>query len=419
MTEIAGLNGKRSGRGQWTLLALLVFSICINYIDRGNLSIAAAAPGFRSDLLIDSESLGLLFSMFFVTYASFQIVAGWLIDRYNVVPVFTIGYVLWSVATILTGFAGGFAGLLAWRLVLGVGEAVAYPAYSKFLAAGFPEERRGLANSLIDAGSRMGPAIGIVVGGQIAAHYGWRMVFIVIGGIGLIWLLPWLWHMRGNLGVARGTAQGTAGGVSLRQILSLRQAWGTFLGLFCLNYSWYFVLSWLPTYLRDERHYSMQMISIYGSLPFWAVAGTSVVFGALSDRLIRGGHTPTRVRLACLGGGLSLSALMIPAYMIQDQVASMALMVIACLSLGVASSNLWAVTQTLAGPAAAAQWTGLQNAMGNIAGILSPYVAGLIVSRTGSFFLVFVVASAVAVTGALSYWFIVRRVEPVQWPQSA
>jgi MFS family permease len=401
--------------GQRALLALLVVSICINYIDRGNLSIAAAAPGFRSDLALSSEALGVLFSMFFVTYASFQIVAGWTIDRYGVVPVFTIGYVLWSAATIFTGLAGGFAGLLAWRLVLGVGEAVAYPAYSKFLAAGFPEERRGLANALIDAGSRMGPAVGIVIGGQIAARYGWRMVFFVIGGAGLVWLVPWLWHMRGSLGVQRRAVAAAGGGPNLRRILSRREAWGTFLGLFCLNYSWYFVLTWLPTYLRDERHYSMRMISIYGSLPFWAVAATSVAFGALSDRLIRRGRTPTRVRLACLGGGLSLSALMIPAYLIQDQVASMALMVVACLSLGVASSNLWAVTQTLAGPAAAARWTGLQNAMGNIAGVLSPYVAGLIVGRTGSFFLVFVVASAVAVTGALSYWFIVRRVERVDW----
>ena len=410
-------NEKEQGirRSQGILLALLVVSICINYVDRGNLSIAAAAPGFRADLGLNSESLGVLFSVFFITYASCQVLAGWLIDRYSVYPVFTAGFVAWSVATVLTGYAGGFASLMAWRLVLGAGEAVAYPAYSKILSANFPESRRGLANSLIDAGSRAGPALGIVVGGQIAARYGWRMVFLVIGGTGLLWLIPWMWHMRGGWGAGQATARAAQGGPSLQDILKRREAWGTFLGLFCLNYSWYFVLSWLPTYLRDERHYSMRMVSIYGSLPFWAVAGTSVIFGALSDRLIRNGRTPTRVRLACLGGGLFLNALMVPAYMIQDQVLSMGLMIVACLSLGVASSNLWAVTQTLAGPQAAARWTGLQNGLGNIAGIVSPYVAGLIVSRTGSFFLVFVVASAVAVTGALSYWLIVRKVEPIRW----
>ena len=121
------------------------------------------------------------------------------------------------------------------------------------------------------------------------------------------------------------------------------------------------------------------------------------------------------MRLACLGVGLTMNSLMIPAYLIQDQVLSMALMVIACLSLGVASSNLWAVTQTLAGPLTAGKWTGLQNGFGNIAGITSPYIAGLIVAKTGSFFLVFVVASIVAVAGALSFWLIVRKVEPVQW----
>ena len=114
-----------------------------------------------------------------------------------------------------------------------------------------------------------------------------------------------------------------------------------------------------------------------------------------------------------------MNTLMIPAYLIQNQVLSMILMVIACLSLGVASSNLWAVTQTLAGPQAAGKWTGLQNAFGNIAGILSPYLAGLIVGKTGSFFMVFVVSSSVALAGALSYWLIVRKVKPIEWARSA
>ena len=129
--------------------------------------------------------------------------------------------------------------------------------------------------------------------------------------------------------------------------------------------------------------------------------------------------SPTKVRLACLGVGLTMNSLMIPAYLIQNEVLSMSLMVVACLSLGVASSNLWAVTQTLAGRVAAGKWTGLQNGFGNIAGITSPYIAGLIVSKTGSFFLVFVAASVVSVIGALSFWFIVRKVEPVEWQGSS
>ena len=141
-------------RGQWVLLALLVASSCINYVDRGNLSVAAATLSFRADLGLSDENLGILFSMFFVTYAACQILAGWLIDKYNVFVVYTLGFVLWSAATIFTGFVGSFAGLLMFRLLLGASEAVAYPAYSKIITARFVEQERGFANSLIDGGTR-------------------------------------------------------------------------------------------------------------------------------------------------------------------------------------------------------------------------------------------------------------------------
>ncbi len=408
-------NSLSTRRGQWVLLALLVVSICINYVDRGNLSVAAATPSFRSDLGMSDENLGVLFSMFFVTYAACQILAGWAIDRFNVFAVFTLGFVLWSVATILTGFVGSFAGLLVFRLLLGVGEAAAYPSYSKIIAARFVEQQRGFANSLIDGGSRIGPAIGVLAGGLIAARYGWRMVFIVIGIAGALWLVPWLLVLSRGTGGTQTAVRAAQAGPSFGAILRQRQAWGTFLGLFCLNYSWYFLMSWLPSYLTKERHYSTQMMAWYGSLPFWGLAATIVASGWISDRFIRRGASPTRVRLTCLAGGLMLNALMIPAYLIQDQALSMALLVVACLALGVATSNLWAVTQTLAGREAVGKWVGLQNGIGNIAGMLSPYLTGLIATRLGSFFLAFVTASAVAVVGGLSYWLVVRRVEPIQW----
>jgi MFS family permease len=404
--------------GRWVLLALLVVSICINYVDRGNLAVAAATPSFRSDLGLSDEHLGVLFSVFFVTYAACQILAGWSIDRFNVFTVFTLGFVLWSAATIFTGFVGSFAGLLAFRLLLGVGEAAAYPSYSKIIAARFVEQQRGFANSLIDGGSRIGPAIGVLAGGLIAARYGWRMVFIAIGIAGTLWLLPWFWVLRRGTGGAQAAARGSQAGPGFLAILRRRQAWGTFLGLFCLNYSWYFVLNWLPSYLTKERHYSTRMMAWYGSLPFWGLAAMIVLSGWVSDRFIRRGFSPTRVRLTCLAGGLMLNALMIPAYLVQDPAISMALLVVACLALGVATSNLWAVTQTLAGREAVGKWVGLQNGVGNIAGMLSPYLTGVMANRLGSFFMAFVAASAVAVVGGLSYWLVVRRVEPIQWTES-
>lgn len=401
-----------AARSRWFILALLVLSVSINYIDRGNLSIAAATEAFRGEMQLSDSGLGLLFSAFSWTYASMQILAGWFIDRYGVVRVYTAGYLIWSVATIFTGFAGGFASLLALRLLLGAGEAVAYPAYSKIIAAGFPEERRGTANALIDAGSRTGPAIGVLLGGAIAAQYGWRALFFIVGGVSLAWLVSWLMYAHS---VPAAKPDRRAAGPGLVSILRKRQAWGTFLGLFCVNYIWTFILSWLPSYLTRERHFTTEMMAIYGSLPFWGMAVTCAVFGIVSDRMIARGASPTRVRIGFVAGGLFLSTLILPAALVSSDALSMALLVVACLSLGLTSSNFWAITQTLAGPEAAGRWAGLQNGIGNVAGIVAPYLTGVLIAQTGSFLAAFVAAAVMSAAGALSYIFIVRRVVPVRW----
>ena len=400
-----------TARMQWIVLILLVISICINYIDRGNLSVAGVS--LSHELHLGPSQLGQLFSAFFWTYAGFMILAGWLVEKYNVIWVYAAGYLIWSAATALTGFVNGFAMLFLLRLLLGMSESVAYPSYSKIIAAGIPEKQRGMANGLIDAGSKLGPALGMVVGGSIMAQYGWRALFISIGVVSLAWLVPWCLvapkirtHELGKNEDAPGFAE----------ILSKRDAWATFLCLFCANYGWYCMLTWIPGYLQMERHYSAEMMALAGSLPFWAVAAGAVLGGWLSDRWIAHGGSTTRVRKTFVASGLCLSALfLLPAAVAADQVLAMALLVAASFAFGFFSSNHWAITQTLAGPAAAGKWTGLQNCAGNMAGVVAPIVTGFIVERTGSFYLAFVWVCINLVVGACSYLFLVGKIQPVTW----
>ena len=157
---------------QWVVLGLLVISIGVNYIDRGTL--AVASPFLIAELNLTKTQLGALFSTFFWTYAAFQLVAGWLVDRYDVRIVLGTGFFIWSAATLLTGLANSFAAIFVLRLLLGMGESVAYPSYSRILARSFPERHRGIANALIDAGSKCGPALGVLIGGLVVGHFGWR-----------------------------------------------------------------------------------------------------------------------------------------------------------------------------------------------------------------------------------------------------
>ena len=177
---------------RWKMVGLLSLSVLTNYIDRGNLSVAA--PALARELSVSPTQLGLLFSAFFWTYALGQIPAGWLADRFRVYHLYASAYLLWSVATLLTGFAHTLAAFLIFRLLLGLGESVAYPAYSQLLVRSFFEKERGLANSLIDVGTKAGPTLGTLLGGLVVATWGWRTLFFATGVISLLWLGPWyLW----------------------------------------------------------------------------------------------------------------------------------------------------------------------------------------------------------------------------------
>ncbi len=172
------------------VIVLLSISVFINYIDRGNLSIAA--PMLKDELGISAAQLGVLLSAFFWTYACLHLFYGWLVDRLNVNWVFAGAFLVWSAATTATGIVHTFAALFVLRLLLGMGEAASYPSYNKIIALNFEEEHRGVANSVLASGLLLGPGFGMLFGGLLMARFGWRPFFIVLGLASMFWILPWL-----------------------------------------------------------------------------------------------------------------------------------------------------------------------------------------------------------------------------------
>ena len=398
---------------QWRFLILLVLSVWVNYVDRANLSVAA--PQLRSELSLSPSDLGILLSAFFWTYALMQPAAGWLVDRFNVSWVFAIGYLLWSAVTAVTGFVSTLNTLLICRLLLGMGESISYPAYSKILVNYFPQHRLALANALIDAGSKMGPALGTLLGGLLVARVGWRSFFIALGLISLLWLIPWaLWAPRPFGSPAASRASGSGAGFG--DILRLRAAWGTFIGHFAGNYFLYFLVTWLPSYLVMERQFSMQRMAVLGSLPYVVIAAAAVSAGWLSDRLIQRGFVPTRVRILFVAAGLGGSIVIVLVPLMPGHGLAITALLLACIPHGFYSANLWAITQTIAGPRAAGKWSGLQNCFSNMAGVVAPALTGFVASRTGRFYLAFVAVACMQLLGVCAYVFLVRRVEPMRWP---
>jgi ACS family D-galactonate transporter-like MFS transporter len=392
--------------------ALLAISTFINYIDRGSLSLAA--PLLKSELQLSPWQLGILLSSFFWTYTGFQIISGWLVDRFNVNWVLAGGFFIWTMATATTGLVHGFQMLLVMRLILGAGESVAFPSYCKILAKHFPEALRGRANSFISAGIAGGPAFGIFFGAMLIGRYGWRPFFIGLGLFSLLWLPPWkMWMPKGPGLFVSPTAQ-TPG---IAEILKQRSAWGTFAGLFAFNYLSYFLLTWLPSFLVNERHFSMQKMGTIGGAAYGILAASALISGWVSDLWIAAGGTPTRVRKTFTALGLAISSCSCLAVVVFafDWRLAVLFLFVTCAGAGLCTSNLWSITQTIAGPLAAGKWTGLQNFVGNFAGIVSPALTGFVVQRTGHFFWAFAVTAGVLLAGAISWAFVVGAVEPVQW----
>jgi ACS family D-galactonate transporter-like MFS transporter len=392
-------------------LALLAIAVLINYVDRGNLSIAA--PLVKEELHLSAFRLGLLFSAFFYTYTAFIFVSGWLVDRFNVNLVLAGGFLVWSLATAATGLARSFAVLFAFRLLLGIGESVAFPSISKILARHVCEVHRGFANGLVSCGMNAGPAVGTLGAGFLIVAFGWRYVFLGIGLISLLWIPAWLkWMPRTP--VAR-SETATAPSTGVLEIVLQRSFWGTTLGHFCGNYALYFMITWLPIYLKEERHLSMQQTVEVASLYYAVVSLVALGTGWLTDSFIRRGSGRTVVRKSAMACGLLLVAFALTACAFAGPHTYLLALFIGASGGGIAGSGVFVFPQILAGPAVAGRWVGLQNGFANFSGVIGPALTGFLVGKTGNYVSALVVTALVSVAGALCYTLVVAELEPVQW----
>jgi MFS transporter, ACS family, D-galactonate transporter len=400
--------GKLSQRAFAPALILLGLAIVINYVDRGNLSIAA--PVIKNELQLSATQLGILFSAFFYTYTALQFVIGGVVDRLGANRVLSVGLLIWSLATIAMGFAGGFAAMLLLRLLLGVGESVAFPCTSKVIAENVPPENRGLANGVITAGLKLGPAIGAFGAGMLIAKYGWRPVFWGMGILSLLWLPAWR-KWRPHSEEVRNAGSST---IAYVQILRQRSFWGCAAGHFSFNYLSYFFLTWLPFYLSHERHLSQHQLARAAGAYYLIDSASALLTGWLCDRWIQRGAQASFVRKAASVGGSLIAAVAMIACAFAATDSYYPWLLLAGVGSGAAGCGVFLFSQTLAGPRAVGQWSALQNGFGNFAGLTGPALTGFLVDRSGHFFSAFALAAAVAVAGALVWAFGVRFA-PVNW----
>lgn len=394
------------------LVALLSVALLVNYADRGSISVAA--PLLGKELALGEIEIGWVLGLFYWAYAPLQPVMGWCADRFGPARVLAAGFLVWSVATGLMGIAGGLTALVVLRLLMGAGEATFYPSALSLLSRNVPASQRARATATMQFGALIGPAAGVLLGGAVMAKFGWRAMFLVMGAASLVWLVFWRRWTKRNSGGAPLPA--SADDPPYAAILRQRALWGGMIGTFCGNYAFYFVFSWLPFYLMNARGLSaLQMAPVTSA--FYVVDGASVLAaGFLLDRWVSRGASlnrayKTALAMSSAGVGLCLLA----ASVVSGPAAAGAVLLLTAALDGLNSPSNPSVTQTFAGPRATGRWMGLQNAVGNVAGMTAPVVTGYLVHYSGGYTLPLIVSGSVAIFGLVGWLVVMPEIKPVDW----
>lgn len=389
-----------ASRATW-IVALLALSLLLNYVDRG--AIGIAAPLMKQDLQLSATGFGWAVSAFFWVYAPFCVVAGWLCDRVCVYRLFAGGVMLWAVSTLLTGFVGGLTTLLVLRLLLGLGEAIAFPGASKIFATTLPPERRGIANASLAAALAFGPAVGTLGGGALLGLWGWRAIFWCFGAATLLWLVPWRIVSAPLRSPA--PAAPASGGPALRELLRLPALWLMGMAHFLSNYGFYFLLAWLPLYLIRTRGLSIAEMTLVTTLGFAMQGATAILAGIWSDRRTAQGLDEGALRRRLMILGQATLALAIAGIAANPSLAALGgWLMLAGFASGLLATNIFAIGQIFAGPRLAGRWVGVQNALGNLSGIVGPILTGVIVDQQGGYGYAFAVAAGLSALGVLCWW---------------
>jgi len=429
----AGLqSAQRPTRNRYLIMVMLFITVVINYLDRSNLSIAA--PALKDEFGLDTVHEGLILSAFGWTYAAMQIPGGWLVDRVSPRVLYAAALILWSAATFFMGFAGSFVILFVLRLAVGALEAPAYPINNRVVTTWFPEKERATAIGFYTSGQFVGLAFLTPVLAWLQHHYGWHMVFVSTGLLGIVWGVLWYLiyreprQFKGTNAAEIELIQQGGGVVDLDRnarakkapfdwndlalVMTKRKLWGVYLGQFCLTSTLWFFLTWFPTYLVKYRGMDFIKSGFLASVPFLAAFVGVLCSGVLSDFLIRRGATVGLARKLPIILGLLISTSMIGANFTDSTPWVIFFLAVAFFGNGLASIT-WSLVSTLAPVRLLGLTGGVFNFVGNLSSICTPIVIGFLVSKD-SFAPAIVYVSSLALLGALSYILLVGKVERIE-----
>jgi MFS family permease len=407
---------------------VLGVGVLVNYFDRVNLSVSHEALNRAFGL--SDVAFGYLSSSYNVTYALCQLPVGVLLDRLGVRRVGRLSTLLWSVASFAAALTPNLAGLFGARLVLGVGESPTFPANAKAIGLWFPQQERGFATSIFDAAAKLASAIGVPLIGLLLVAVGWRWSFAATGLISLLyfWLFSKLYRDPGDdvkLSASERSYIHTAEipselpdnpreHASLSFLLRQRKVLGLALGLGAYNYTFYLLVTWLPSYLSFTLHVDLVHSFLYTGVPWLFATFCNLAAGISADRLIQRGWSPSGVRKTMLAGGTTLGLGILGAAYTHSTLGSLFWVSVAIGGLAAASPIGWSIPSMIVPRQSVGKVGGIVNFSNQLSGIAAPIVTGYVLHASGSYIWAFRIAAIYLAIGIFSYFALLGAIEPIR-----
>lgn len=403
---LAAKPARTASRYRWSICALLFLATTINYMDRQILGLLA--PMLQKDIGWTQMEYSWIVNAFQFSYAVGLLGFGWVIDKLGTKLSYSIAMLFWSGAAMLHAAVGSVAGFAGARALLGLGEAGNFPSAIKATAEWFPKEERAFATGLFNSGANIGAVFAPALIPWIALNYGWRGAFIIIGALGLVWLLPWakffgkpedmaavdaeeLAHIRQDNTAEENSV--TPPAVKWTRLLGHRQTWAFAIGKFCTDPIWWFFLFWLPKWLNETRqidlaHMGAPLVAVY----LFATVG-SVGGGWISGALMKTGMTSSRARKTAM---FICACCVVPiafATVVQSLWVAVILVGLAAAAHQGWSANIFTTASDMFPKHAVGSVVGIGGMAGSLGGVLFSTVIGVVLERTGNYWALFTISA--------------------------
>ena len=417
---------------RWWIIILIFIATVINYIDRT--AFALLWPEMGKDLGMDNSDYAIMLNVFMATYAAGKFLSGKLYDKIGTRLGFVVSIVVWSLASAFHAFARGLISLSVVRALLGLGEAGNWPGAVKSNGEWFPVKERAIAQGIFNSGASIGNVIAPFVIVFLYANFGWKTTYIILGAVGLLWVIPWLFLNKSTpekhpwvteeerdliladrIDKDEQTSDVKAKSLSVGQILSYKQSWGVLMCRFFIEPIWWFFAGWMPIYLNKTFELSIEQIAGTMWISYLMAAAGSIVGGWFSGFLMKSKSVDSSRKITIATGGLLVFIGFVSIIQFVGENNFMTFIYLAGLVLfgfQFAIGNVQTISSDLfRGPSVGT----LAGLAGTIAAV-SPMIMNWFIGRitTESYTPAFISITVSVILGVLSIFVLIKTIEPVR-----